>query len=330
MIRFYKQYAYSIGKLMKLLIYMPCLNEEENIGNTINSLPTKLNGIDEIRVLVVDDGSTDSTTMIAKNANAQVISHGYNRGVGAAFQSAINYALEDGFDILVSIDADGQFNPAEISLLIDPILKNQADMVIGNRFHNGKPKNMPSFKYLGNQWISQIINFVSNKNFQDVSCGYRAYSYEALMRLNLFGNFTYTHETILSQVFKGTRVVEVPVWVQYDINRKSRVASSILRYAFQSSKIILRVLLDYRPMRFFGALGLFSFIIGSLFEFFLIGFYIINQRFTPYKSFGFIGLGFIIFGLLVFLIAFIADMINRVKMNQDKILYELRKTNYKK
>lgn len=313
---------------MKLLIYIPALNEENSIQSTIKNLPISLEGIDSINVLVVDDGSDDATKSISLKAGAQVVSHGYNRGVGAAFQSAINYALENDFDILVSIDADGQFNPAEIPQIIKPILHKQGDMVIGNRFSNGKPQNMPKIKYFGNNQISRLISLISGKKFQDVSCGYRAYSREALMRLNLFGNFTYTHETILSQVFSGIKVVEVPVWVQYDPDRKSRVASSIFKYAYQSSKIIFRVMLDYRPMLFFGTLGSISFLIGTLFEIYLIGFYILNGRFTPYKAFGFIGLGFIIFGLLVFLIALIADMINRVRRNQDKLLYEFKKSKY--
>jgi glycosyltransferase involved in cell wall biosynthesis len=313
---------------MNLTIYMPALNEEEKIQNVIENLPAQLDGIDDIKYLVVDDGSTDQTAMIAENIGAVVIFHGRNRGVGAAFQSAVQYALENEADILVGIDADGQFDAKEIPLLIAPILDNKADMVIGNRFTNGKPKNMPSIKYLGNNIIAKLIGIISGQQFQDVSCGFRAYSKETLLRMNLFGNFTYTHEAILSQIFKGMRVLEIPIFVRYDVDRKSRVASNIFSYAFQSSKIILRVLLDYRPMPFFGAMGGILFGIGTLFELFLVGYYILNSRFTPYKAFGFIGLGFIIFGLLVFLVAFIADMINRVKMNQEKIIYELKKSKY--
>jgi len=313
---------------MKLIIYMPAMNEEENIPSVINLLPRALAGIDQIEYLVVDDGSRDQTVAISQSLGASVVSHGRNRGVGAAFQTAVQYTLENDADILVGIDADGQFDAKEIPLLIAPILDHKADMVIGNRFTNGKPENMPSIKYFGNNIIAKLIGMISGQQFQDVSCGYRAYSKETLLRLNLFGNFTYTHETILSQIFKGMRVLEIPIFVRYDVDRKSRVASNVFSYAFQSSKIILRVLLDYRPMPFFGAIGGLLFGIGTLFELFLVGYYILNSRFTPYKAFGFIGLGFIIFGLLVFLVAFIADMINRVKMNQEKILYELKKSKY--
>lgn len=313
---------------MKLIIYMPAMNEEENIQSVINFLPEIIAGIDQIDYLVVDDGSSDQTVAISQSLGASVVSHGRNRGVGAAFQSAVQYALENDADILVGIDADGQFDAKEIPLLIAPILNHKADMVIGNRFTTGKPENMPSIKYFGNNIIAKLIGMISGQQFQDVSCGFRAYSKETLLRMNLFGNFTYTHEAILSQLFKGMRVLEIPIFVRYDLNRKSRVASNVFSYAFQSSKIILRVLLDYRPMPFFGAIGGLLFGIGTLFELYLVVYYILNSRFTPYKAFGFIGLGFIIFGLLVFLVAFIADMINRVKMNQEKILYELKKSKY--
>jgi glycosyltransferase involved in cell wall biosynthesis len=307
---------------------MPALNEEDNIQNVIANLPQKMNEIDTIEFLVVDDGSTDRTVEMACSAGAQVVSHGRNRGVGAAFQSAVQFALQNAADILVGIDADGQFDPAEIPALIQPILARQSDMVAGNRFTSGMPVNMPPLKYWGNQKVAQLVSAITGQKFQDVSCGFRAYSREALLRLNIFGEFTYTHETLLSLAYQGLRVMEFPIMVKYDPKRKSRVAGSIFRYAIQTSKIILRVLLDYRPIRVFGSFGGACIGIGIVFEVFLIGHYIITGSFTPYKATGFIGLGFIIFGLLVLIIALVSDMLNRLRMNQDKILYELKRMRY--
>jgi glycosyltransferase involved in cell wall biosynthesis len=307
---------------------MPALNEEDNIQNVIANLPQKMNEIDTIEFLVVDDGSTDRTVEMACSAGAQVVSHGRNRGVGAAFQSAVQFALQNAADILVGIDADGQFDPAEIPALIQPILARQSDMVAGNRFTSGMPVNMPPLKYWGNQKVAQLVSAITGQKFQDVSCGFRAYSREALLRLNIFGEFTYTHETLLSLAYQGLRVMEFPIMVKYDPKRKSRVAGSIFRYAIQTSKIILRVPLDYRPIRVFGSFGGACIGIGIVFEVFLIGHYIITGSFTPYKATGFIGLGFIIFGLLVLIIALVSDMLNRLRMNQDKILYELKRMRY--
>jgi len=315
---------------MKLIIYIPAFNEEESIQKVIANLPKKIEGIDSIHTLVIDDGSIDKTSAIAIASGAQVVKHYQNRGVGAAFHSALLFSLENDADILVSIDADGQFDPSEIPTLIQPIASGAADMVIGNRFSKGKPEFMPSVKYWGNKKVAQLIGNVCGTTFQDVSCGFRAYNREALLHLNLFGLFTYTHETIFSLVFQGLNVLEKPISIQYYPDRKSKVAQSILHYTFQTSKIIFRVVLDYQPIRFFGAIGSIFTLLGFGFEAYLMIHYLINGVFTPYKSYGFIGLGLIVFGFLVFIIALIADMLNRSRRNQDNILYQLRKIIYAK
>lgn len=313
---------------MKLIIYMPTLNEEENIYKVLEKLPRDLQSLDCIQYLVVDDGSTDRTAAIAREFGASVVSHGRNRGVGAAFQTAVQFALENNADILVGIDADGQFDCDEIKAIIEPIVAGEANLVTGNRFSAGMPKNMSRVKYWGNKVVADLVSNISGQKFMDVSCGFRAFGREALLRLNIFGNFTYTHETILNLVFQGMRVVDMPIWVTYHPGRKSRVARSILAYAAQTSKIILRVLLDYRPMRVFGTIGAICIVIGTFFAFFLMGHYALTQTFTPYKNLGFIGLGFIVFGMLVLVIALVADMLNRHRQSLDRIMYELRKSNY--
>ncbi len=313
---------------MKLTIYMPALNEAEGIGDVIRSLPKEIEGIDEVKILVVDDGSTDDTAKIAKESGADVVSHGFNKGVGSAFQSAVQYALENGVDILVSIDADRQFNSDQIPHIIKPILNKEADMVTGNRFANGIPENMPKSKYWGNEQMSKLISLISGQRFRDVSCGFRAYNREALLRVNLFGAFTYTQESILDMVFKGLRVVEFPVDVIYFKERKSRVAGSIVKYAFRTSNIILSTLRDYKPMVFFGGMGGVLISIGLLMEIFLGIFFLISGNFTPFKFIGFTGFGFLVFGLLLIIVGLLANMFNRVRVNQEKILYELKKERY--
>lgn len=314
---------------MKLLIYMPAFNEEASITKVIASMPRSLDGVDEIQYLVVNDGSADRTAEFALGMGAHVVSHRNNRGVGATFQSAVQFALENEADILVGIDADGQFDPGEIPSLIAPILSKKAEMVVGNRFLGGKPANMSAIKYWGNQRVAGLVGSICNQEFQDVSCGFRAYSRDALYHLNLFASFTYTHETILSLVYQGLRVIERPIRVKYFSDRQSRVAGSILRYAVQTSKIILRVLLDYRPIRVFGSFGGACMGIGIGFEVFLLAHYFLAGSFSPYKASGFIGLGFIVLGLLVLIIALVSDMLNRLRINQDKMLYELKKIRYR-
>lgn len=320
----------SKHKKNKLIIYMPAFNEEADIQRVISGLPHSMNGFDAVQILVVNDGSADRTAELALASGAYVVSHGKNRGVGAAFQSAVQFALENEADVLVGIDADGQFDPAEIPALIQPIFDDQADMVVGNRFATGIPTDMSLIKYWGNQRVARLISAITGQTFQDVSCGFRAYNRESLLHLNIFGEFTYTHETILSLMYQGLRVAEHPIKVKYFPDRKSRVAGSIMRYAIQTSKIIMRVLLDYRPIRVFGSFGSLCMIVGIGFELFLIVHYITSGSFSPYKSAGFIGLGFIIFGLLVLIIALVADMLNRLRINQDKLLYEIKQIRYER
>ena len=129
--------------------------------------------------------------------------------------------------------------------------------------------------------MAQLVSYVTGQYFQDVSCGFRAYGREALLHLNIFGEFTYTHETILSLVYQGQRVIEFPIRVHYDPKRKSRVAASLFRYTIQTSKIILRTILDYRPIRVFGMFGSLCFIVGTGFEIFLFGHYLVMGSFSP-------------------------------------------------
>jgi hypothetical protein len=237
----------------------------------------------------------------------------------------LTYALVNNADILVSIDADGQFNPKDIPNLIQPIHNGTAKMVTANRFSDGMPAHMPRMKYWGNKQISKLISIISKHQIEDVSCGFRAYSRDALYHLNLFGRYSYTHEVILNLSFKGLAIAEYPIEVKYFQDRKSRIASSLFKYAFNMGKIIFRTLLDYRPMFFFGNLGILNLLVAFFFVGFMLIHYFVTGAFTPYKAFGFIGLGFGVFGLLIFFIGLVADMLNRIRLNQDKILYELHR-----
>lgn len=312
--------------IMKTLIYLPALNEAEKISSVLHSLPRTLEGVTDLEILVVDDGSEDNTAELAHQAGAVVISHRQNRGVGSAFQTALDYALRTGVDILVSIDADGQFDPEDIPTLVRPILEGRADLVTGNRFSKGRPAHMAGIKYWGNRLVTRVVNYGAGTNLHDVSTGFRAYGREALYHLNLFGLFTYTHETILDLGNKNLEIAEIPISVRYFPERKSRVAKNLWSYGANAGAIIFRTVLDHHAMRYFGTLAAVSLIIGTACEVFLAGFYLINHAFTPYKFVGFVGLGFAIFGLLVFLIGLVADMLNRLQRNQERTLYEIKRS----
>ncbi|PKO01065.1 MAG: hypothetical protein CVU42_01060 [Chloroflexi bacterium HGW-Chloroflexi-4] len=311
---------------MKLIVVILAFNEEQNIEKVIKAIPSSILGIDTIQTIVINDGSKDATAAIAEKAGATVISHQANKGVGQSFQTGLIAALENNADILVNIDGDGQFLPEEIPLLIQPILDNKADFVPANRFvdSNGKvkrPEYMSKVKFWGNQVMSNLIGGLVREKFDDVSCGFRAYSREAMLHLNLSGVFTYTQETFLDLSFKKLRIIPVPVTIRYFPDRKSRVAGNLFAYTLRTLNIILRTYRDFRPLRFFIYLGLPPFVLGISANIFVMIYYFINHQFTPYKSVAFAGIYLSTLGLLLFIVGFLADMFMHFKQNLDKLIY---------
>jgi glycosyltransferase involved in cell wall biosynthesis len=306
-----------------IAVVIPALNEEEQIGKVIEAIPDFAD-----HIIVVDDGSTDHTVNIAKGKGASIVSHKYNRGVGAAFISGVKRFLELQADIMVNIDADGQFNPADIEKLIRPILENQADFVTASRFIDKAYKpDMSLIKYMGNRLMSRFVSRLTHRKFYDVSCGFRAYNKETLQRLNLFGDFTYTQETFIDLAFKQIEILEVPVHVRGRREHgKSRVASNLFRYAVQTLKIIIRTFRDNKPFRLFGFMSAFSFLLGLVFAVFLGIHYLRTGAFTPHKWAGFTAGFFFMVSLLLLLIGFVLDMFARMRRNQEEILFELKKS----
>ncbi len=315
---------------MKLLILIPALNEEENIGSVIDKIPKSINHIGSIEILVIDDGSTDQTAKIALQKGSTLIKNATNQGVGKCFQLGLDHAIETKADILINLDADGQFNPKEIEKLILPIIEKKADLVTGSRFIDKSyiPHNMPFMKRWGNHRVANIISWATGKRLHDVSCGFRAYSKEAILKLNLFGKFTYTQETMLDLAYKGLEITEVPVTVQYFEGRKSRIASSLFNYAYKSGSIIFRTIKDYRPLKFFGITGFLLFLAGTGFDFFVFIHFLNTGTFSPYKIFGFIGVFLNFIGIMIFFIGILADLIDKVRITQEKILYYEKKRLY--
>ena len=241
---------------MKLVVLIPAYNEEENIEKVVRSIPKKIIGVNDIKILVVNDGSTDKTMDMAMNGGAyRVVSHKRNSGVGAAFMTGIRNAITMNADILVAVDADSQFDSNQISELISPIINNQADVVIGSRFQGEKPKNIPRIKYLGNKIFTKIVSSVVQQKFTDTQTGFRAYSREALLNVSVVNDFTYTQEVLIDLKFKGMQIAEVPVSVKYNDNRKSRVVKNIFNYSAKALAIIARTLVYHRPMFAFNILG---------------------------------------------------------------------------
>jgi len=270
----------------KICVVMPAFNEAKLIGGVLDRMPDYVDTI-----VVVDDGSTDETPHIAQAKGDFLVTHNVNRGVGAAFHTGVDKALELNADIMVTIDADGQFDPKDINQLIDPICDGEADFVTASRFKDKRlAPTMPRLKYWGNIGISRLISFLTGQKFYDVSCGFRAYSKEALLRLNLFGEFTYTQETFMDLAFKNMAIQEVPIAIQGERKYgQSKVAGNLFRYAYRTSKIIFRAFRDYKPLKFFGCIAGLIFFSGLLLEILLLWHYLRTGSFSPYKVLGFGG-----------------------------------------
>ena len=311
---------------MKLVIVIPAFNEAKTIAQVIESVP-KVGGVDKQIILVVNDGSSDNTEQIASKTGAIVFSHNYNKGLGPAFRSGVEKAIEFDADVMVTLDADGQFPANQIGELVKPILHSKADMVTGTRFGNKAyiPHNMGITKYVGNKIIAWMISRLVGERYSDVSCGFRAYSKEALLKINLYGKFTYTQEVFIDLAVKNLRIVEIPVRVKYFTGRKSRIFKNGLNYALKSLWIIFRTYRDFAPFKVFGYTGIIIFVIGLIFDLVLIRHYLIYRVFTPYVFAGFMG-GFLnVMGLGLVVVGVVADMLVRIRMNQEQILYQLKK-----
>jgi glycosyltransferase involved in cell wall biosynthesis len=315
--------------MTRLLVAIPCKDEAEHIGPVIARIPSSIEGVDAIDVLVVDDGSSDRTGALAAAAGATVVRHGANRGAGFAFQTAVDAALTGGYDLLVTMDGDGQFAPEEIPRLCAPVLMGACDASTGSRFlEESSVDGIPRVKRIGNRMMSGLVNRLAKSDFRDVSCGFRCFGVEALLRMNLHGGFTYTQETFLDLAANRLTIQEVPISVRYFADRRSRLAGNLPRYAVRTSAILIRGYRDYFPLRFFWGLSMVPLVLGAAFSaaFFLN--FLRTGQFAGYLFAGFTAAFLIAIALLLILIGLVADMLDRSRRNQERVLLLLRRAQH--
>ncbi len=239
---------------MKLIIQIPCFNEEQTLPQVIADLPKNIPGIDIVEYMVIDDGSTDQTVEVAKSLGVHhVVSLETNRGLAQAFYQGVNYALAHGADILVNTDGDNQYCGADIPKLVEPILQKKADMVIGSRPISHHPE-FGTVKKLLQKTGSATLRFISKTSVPDAPSGFRAFSKETCQRLFVYSRFSYCMETLIQAGTNGLRVASVDIRVNPK-TRDSRLFKSIPEYIWKTSKTILSMFLLYRPMMFFSLLG---------------------------------------------------------------------------
>mgnify|MGYP001219665935 FL=1 len=310
---------------MKLIIQLPCFNEEENLPKTIADLPKEVDGFDEVEYLVIDDGSTDKTFEVAKKIGVHhIIQLGSNRGLATAFKLGIEYSLDLGADVVVNTDGDNQYCANDIPKLIKPIIEKKADMVIGCR----PIRNHPEFglrKKILQVFGSWALRKISNTNVRDAASGFRAFSRETCQRLNIFSQFSYTMESLIQAGNNGLRLASVDIRVNKK-TRESRLFKNIPEFIFKSGSTILLMFLLYRPGRFFTLCSCFflipSLLLGVRFLY-LINFYADSSR-TYIPSLILLSI-LALAGFLLISIGLIGIKIKALRQIQHEILYITRK-----
>ena len=312
--------------MTKLIIQIPCFNESENLLKTLNDLPKSLVGIDELSVLVINDGSTDNTSEIARNWGANVIEIKYNKGLANAFRSGIQESLKLGADIIVNTDADNQYCADDIEKLIKPILSGEADISIGAR-DISNIKEFSPLKKLLQKLGSRTLRLLSAAKVDDAPSGFRAFSREAAFKINVFDNYTYTMETIIQASAKDLKITSVPIRINPQ-TRKSRLVKNLFDYVFKSIKTIVRMFIVYRPFRFFISLAAILGTVGLVLIVRFLYFYLNNDGNGHIQSLIFASI-FMLSAVQISIIAIIGDLLSINRKLAEDIQTRLKKLELK-
>ncbi len=248
---------------MKLIIQIPCYNEEATLHIALQDLPKKIEGIDEIEYLIINDGSKDRTVEVARRWGVNyVVNFKRNKGLAYGFLAGIDACLRNGADIIVNTDADNQYVAADIEKLVRPILEGKTDIVIGERPIDETEHFSPLKKKL-QHFGSYVVRVASKSDIPDAPSGFRAYSRDAAMRLNVINEYTYTLETIVQAGRSKIAMTSVPIRTNPEL-RKSRLFHSMFGYVKKSMVTILRAFMMYKPLKFFSIIGAIVFLLGAV------------------------------------------------------------------
>ena len=310
---------------MKVIIQIPCYNEEATLPSTLADLPTEIDGVDIIEIQVIDDGSTDRTVQVAREHGVHhIVSFKQNRGLAAAFKAGIDNALLNDADILVNTDADNQYKGKFVPDLVAPIILCSADVVVGARPIDNNPQFSP-IKKMFHKIGSWVLRSVSKTNVPDAASGFRAYSKQALLQTNIFSEFSYCMETLIQAGLHNLKITSVPIEVNF-VTRPSRLFSNIAQYIFSSGKTIIQIFLLYRSSFFFTVLAVATFFAASL----LLARYLLLILF-----FGGVGSHFwpsivlagvlLMFTVLFYMTGVLSSLIASNRVLSEEILYRLRR-----
>lgn len=291
---------------VKLVIQIPCLNEEATLPETLADLPREVPGVDVVEWLVIDDGSTDRTVEVARELGVDhVVSHRGNRGLAAAFLTGLDAALAAGADIVVNTDADNQYDGSCIPDLIQPILAG-ADMVIGERPIEDTPEFSGTKKRL-QRTGSWVVRKFSGTSVRDAASGFRAFSRDAALRLQVYGRYSYTMETLVQANAEGLRVTGVPIRTNPQ-TRPSRLVKSSMQYVRRSAQTIVRSFAIYYPFRFFLVVGLVPFLLGMALLVRWLALYLVEDVYSPRLPSLIMGAVLTIVGVQLWVVGFLGDL----------------------
>ncbi len=312
--------------MKKLIIQIPCFNEEKTLPVALDALPRKIEGIDVVEWLIIDDGSTDHTVEVArKHGVDHVVSFTKNHGLAKGFLAGLDRCLSLGADVIVNTDADNQYDARDIPALVAPILEGKADMVIGSRPID-EIEHFSAIKKLLQKVGSKVVRMASKSQIIDATSGFRAISRDAAMQMNVFNEYTYTLETIIQAGQKNMAIVSVPVGTN-ECLRPSRLMSSIPSYIRKSVATIFRIFVVYKPFRFFMGLGALIFGAGCLLGVRFLYFYLTGGGAGHVQSLILasilIGAGF-----QVVLTAFLSDLLSVNRRLMEDLQYRIKKIEY--
>jgi glycosyltransferase involved in cell wall biosynthesis len=315
---------------MKLIIQIPCFNEEATLAITLNALPRHVPGIDVIEVLVVDDGSVDRTVEVAKaNGVHHIVRQIRNRGLARAFVAGLDAAINAGADIIVNTDADNQYRADDIEKLCQPILEGKAEIVVGARPITEIAHFSP-FKKALQRLGSWAVRVASNTHIADAPSGFRAMSRDAAAQTKVYSDYTYTLETIIQAGQRGMVITSVPIRVNGDL-RPSRLMKSMASYLKRSVLTIVRIFIIYKPLRFFASLGATFFLIGAVIWMRFLFYYLQDEGGGHIQSLilgaVLIGISFLllVLGLLADLIAVNRTVLEKVEWRIYKLQQDLKR-----